>query len=134
MQIVSKQLKGAYSKQSEVEVPEHLSDRPPWCNTVPVNSVTQSDNDFGYKNQTYFRKRKWAVYRVSPYVFFPFCMEDMVKRGFIEGNQVVKFMEMLESEDKEMENLAVQTLTGIQRKMYGDKVVDEVQEMLKKRK
>ena len=89
-------------------------------NVVPINTVNKEQNDFGYQGQKFFRAYKWPVYRckTSPYVYFPFAMENMVKAGVIEPSQVVRFMGMLESENIEIERLAIITLQELLRKMY----------------
>lgn len=75
--------------------------------------MTES-RDFGYTGQKYFRST-WPVYRckASAYVAFPFGMEKMVREGIITEEQLLKFMQMLEGDNNEIERLAMVTLTEL---------------------
>lgn len=92
---------------------------PMYCKAAIQPLPYADQEDFGYKGQFYFRSTKYSVVRSSstPVVRFPWAMEEMVKKRIIRPEQVVRFMEMLESENKELERLACITLGELHKKL-----------------
>jgi len=89
-----------------------------------INPPSIFQNDFGYKGQKFFRNYKCPVYRSTEHslVMFPYQMEDMVKRKLITGDQVLRFMEMLESDNQDMNMLAITMLCELRSKMVRELV------------